>query len=141
MAAVKVTSLWTALISLLAALFASLGLTGSASASRKRPALPVRVETGERVTPRKTRQTRQTRRTQQTYEPQTPGAGRVPRQGATPQRAPRDRSLPPTIKQRIGAEAHGTSPSVRYRAEPPDGLALLQGPLPVPGAALATPAA
>jgi hypothetical protein len=27
----------------------------------------------------------------------------------------RDRSLPPTIKQRIGAEAHGSSPSVRQR--------------------------
>ncbi|MEU2155562.1 DUF6344 domain-containing protein [Streptomyces sp. NPDC019396] len=141
MAAVKVTSLWTALISLFAALFASLGLTGSASASRKRPALPVPLETEERVSPRRTRKTRRTRQERQTYEPQIPGAGRVPRQGAASQRAPRDRSLPPTIKQRIGAEAHGTSPSVRYLPEVPDGLALLQGPLPEPGATVATPAA
>ncbi|MFJ3823009.1 DUF6344 domain-containing protein [Streptomyces nodosus] len=28
---------------------------------------------------------------------------------------PRDRSLPPTMKQRIRAEAHGSSPSCRHR--------------------------
>ncbi|MFE3741258.1 DUF6344 domain-containing protein, partial [Streptomyces sp. NPDC059134] len=31
-----------------------------------------------------------------------------------PRALPRARSLPPTIKQRIRAEAHGSSPSVRH---------------------------
>ncbi|MFI0940990.1 DUF6344 domain-containing protein [Streptomyces sp. NPDC021020] len=38
----------------------------------------------------------------------------------------RERSLPPTMKQRIGAEAHGASPSARSVAEPFD---LAFGPL------------
>ncbi|MFE4061172.1 DUF6344 domain-containing protein, partial [Streptomyces sp. NPDC059096] len=33
---------------------------------------------------------------------------------AVPRALPRARSLPPTIKQRIRAEAHGSSPSVRH---------------------------
>ncbi|MFE7133908.1 DUF6344 domain-containing protein [Streptomyces sp. NPDC057638] len=37
----------------------------------------------------------------------------VPAQGPRWSHVPRVRSLPPTIKQRIGAEAHGTSPAVR----------------------------
>ncbi|MFI0895258.1 DUF6344 domain-containing protein [Streptomyces sp. NPDC020983] len=44
----------------------------------------------------------------------------------------RERSLPPTMKQRIGAEAHGASPSARSVAEPFD---LPLGP---PAAAAAT---
>ncbi|SCF86833.1 MULTISPECIES: DUF6344 domain-containing protein, partial [unclassified Streptomyces] len=38
-----------------------------------------------------------------------PARASVPRATAS-----RDRSLPPTIKQRINAEAHGSSPSVRH---------------------------
>ncbi len=56
--------------------------------------------------------------------PAAPAAGLLPAQSAagtrgpvrwTPPRAPLplERSLPPTIKQRIHAEAHGSSPSVR----------------------------
>ncbi|MCP9974094.1 DUF6344 domain-containing protein [Streptomyces somaliensis] len=41
------------------------------------------------------------------------GTGRATGYGAGPGRAPRARALPPTIKQRISAEAHGASPAVR----------------------------
>ncbi|CAG6393456.1 DUF6344 domain-containing protein [Streptomyces cocklensis] len=39
-----------------------------------------------------------------------------------PRPSERGRSLPPTMKQRIRAEAHGTSPSSRSIAVPVDGL-------------------
>jgi hypothetical protein len=39
-----------------------------------------------------------------------------------PRSSERGRSLPPTMKQRIRAEAHGTSPSTRSIAAPVDGL-------------------
>ncbi|WUH92243.1 DUF6344 domain-containing protein [Streptomyces sp. NBC_00433] len=39
-----------------------------------------------------------------------------------PRSSGRGRSLPPTMKQRIRAEAHGTSPSSRSIAVPVDGL-------------------
>ncbi|QDY77842.1 DUF6344 domain-containing protein [Streptomyces qinzhouensis] len=47
---------------------------------------------------------------------------------------PREKALPPTIKQRIGAEAHGSSPSVRR-------IPLYDTDAPVPGAAPETAAA
>jgi uncharacterized protein DUF6344 len=54
----------------------------------------------------------------------TPPATRTP---AVHPPLPRARALPPTMKQRIGAEAHGKSPSCRHRplddsaeAEPDD---------------------
>jgi hypothetical protein len=72
-----------------------------------------------------------------TEEPALDGAPRVPAPAhATPyQRAnvpaprpyERERSLPPTMKQRIGAEAHGTSPSARSVAVPVHGLDGLAG--------------
>ncbi|MYV70736.1 hypothetical protein GT043_33335, partial [Streptomyces sp. SID2131] len=45
-----------------------------------------------------------------------------------------DRSLPPTIKQRIAAEAHGSSPTARRRSSAPatvesDPLALTESAL------------
>jgi hypothetical protein len=72
-----------------------------------------------------------------TEEPALDVARRVPAPApATPyQRAyvpaprpyERERSLPPTMKQRIGAEAHGTSPSARSVAVPVHGLDGLAG--------------
>lgn len=72
-----------------------------------------------------------------TEEPALDVAPRVPAPAhATPyQRAnvpaprpyERERSLPPTMKQRIGAEAHGTSPSARSVAVPVPGLDGLAG--------------
>lgn len=72
-----------------------------------------------------------------TEEPALDVAPRVPAPApATPYQrvyvpAPRpyehERSLPPTMKQRIGAEAHGTSPSARSVAVPVHGLDGLAG--------------
>lgn len=50
----------------------------------------------------------------------------------SPRSSRRDRSLPPTMKQRISAEAHGASPSARSVAVPADGCV---GALAVPTAA------
>ncbi|MEU7035466.1 DUF6344 domain-containing protein [Streptomyces sp. NPDC046237] len=98
MATAKVKQFWTAFISVLFALLASVGLASAAAAAQS-PAV---------------------------QQPEEPAA----KSAATPARATaaapaersvhqwpttvRERSLPPTIKQRIGAEAHNSSPSVRH---------------------------
>ncbi|WP_241518768.1 DUF6344 domain-containing protein [Streptomyces sp. CB03238] len=90
MAAVKrtheVTHFWTAFFSLLSAILTALGLKRTPSA-----AIPV-------------------------YADQAAAApAPAPRCfGPAVRDWTRDLSLPPTIKQRIRAEAHGTSPSVRH---------------------------
>ncbi|MFE5481441.1 DUF6344 domain-containing protein [Streptomyces sp. NPDC056527] len=96
MATAKVKQFWTAFISVLFALLASVGLASTATAAQA-PAV------------------------QQPEEPASPAAPAARTQAVVPaQRAAhqwpwvRDRSLPPTIKQRIGAEAHNSSPSVRH---------------------------
>ncbi|MER5306931.1 DUF6344 domain-containing protein [Streptomyces sp. NPDC002773] len=102
MATAKVKQFWTAFISVLFALLASVGLAGTAAATQQ-PAV------------------------QQPEEPAGPAAAApVARERAAlasvpAQRAHRwtlagDRSLPPTIKQRIAAEAHGSSPATRQRS-------------------------
>ncbi|MEO3972750.1 DUF6344 domain-containing protein [Streptomyces sp. CAU 1734] len=136
-AAIKVRDLWTAFITALVTLFAALGLTGTASATRRTagapaaapdsPAVPVaaRTESGGSGDPGAGAGT---------GSAAGDSAGRTGSRGITGPRRERtvrasvpaqktrntrwnprtrDRSLPPTIKQRIGAEAHGTSPSVR----------------------------
>ncbi|MDX3850429.1 DUF6344 domain-containing protein [Streptomyces sp. AK02-01A] len=93
MAAFKVKHMWTAFITAFFAVLASLGLTAPAAAGgtavqqpTEQPVpAPAAAEGSEKTTDR------------------APGAG-------APQRG---RSLPPTIKQRIHAEAHGSSPSAR----------------------------
>ncbi|WP_351230250.1 DUF6344 domain-containing protein [Streptomyces sp. NPDC002133] len=108
-AAVKVKKLWTAFISLLIALLAPLGFAPSTSAAPQSAG----------------------------RQPEEPSAQDRPRTAATESgkqvrvvrpRQPRDRSLPPTIKQRIRAEAHGTSPSVRHRPAAPESEADAQDP-------------
>ncbi|MFF8843460.1 DUF6344 domain-containing protein [Streptomyces sp. NPDC015127] len=100
MAAFKVRNLWTAFVTAFFALLASVGLTtATAAAAASQPAARTSDE------PVKAR-------------PQTSGVV-VPaqsRRAATARRLPtaRDRSLPPTMKQRIGAEAHGASPATRH---------------------------
>ncbi|MEU8757845.1 DUF6344 domain-containing protein [Streptomyces sp. NPDC048659] len=98
MATAKVKQFWTAFISVLFALLASLGLATPAAAAPQ-PAL------------------------QQGEEPALAGgtgtaaerpAVSVPAQRSHQWRAARSNALPPTIKQRIGAEAHGSSPAVRH---------------------------
>ncbi|WP_406060107.1 DUF6344 domain-containing protein [Streptomyces sp. NBC_01077] len=103
MATAKVKQFWTAFISVLFALLAAVGLAGTAAATQQ-PAV------------------------QQPEEPAGPAAATAPVVGeraslasVPAQRAHRwplvgDRSLPPTIKQRIAAEAHGSSPAARHRS-------------------------
>ncbi|MGW0118892.1 DUF6344 domain-containing protein [Streptomyces sp. NPDC003327] len=98
MATAKVKQFWTAFVSVLFALLAAVGLAGTAAAAQQ-PAV------------------------QQPEEPTAPTAATaageralvsVPAQRAHRWALAGDRALPPTIKQRIGAEAHGSSPSVRH---------------------------
>ncbi|MEU3395773.1 hypothetical protein ACVW0K_003507 [Streptomyces filamentosus] len=123
MATAKVKQFWTAFISVLFALLASVGLATPAAARGQAPvtqpeepaapasaAAPAVAERAASVV------------TQRRAEPWYPVA-----QG----------SLPPTIKQRIGAEAHGSSPSVRHsRAAAP----LANDPVALAELALATAA-
>ncbi|KOX38515.1 MULTISPECIES: DUF6344 domain-containing protein [unclassified Streptomyces] len=103
MATAKVKQFWAAFISVLFALLASVGLTGTAAAAQQpavqqpeEPAAPAAVTTsaaaGERA------------------------SASVPAQRAHRWPLAGDRSLPPTIKQRIAAEAHGSSPAARQRS-------------------------
>ncbi|MFJ4774695.1 DUF6344 domain-containing protein [Streptomyces uncialis] len=89
----KVMALWTALISAIVAVLATLGLSSPAVAA------PVQ-QTGE-------------------ARNSAPAAREASKQAATAP-ARYDRSLPPTMKQRIRAEAHGSSPSCRSCAAPYD---------------------
>jgi Family of unknown function (DUF6344) len=92
MAANKVIKLWTVLISAVLAVLAALGLTTPATA-----AAPV----------------------QQPSESCNGTAdATVPAPDAIHWRPPYARSLPPTMKQRIHAEAHGSSPTCRHLPAP-----------------------
>ncbi|WP_438292805.1 DUF6344 domain-containing protein [Streptomyces sp. HUAS TT7] len=96
MATSKLTTWWTALIGALVALFASLGLAGQATAAAPAASVPQHNATYNRS------------------EPDTPVAPGV--HWAVPAAS----ALPPTMKQRIRAEAHGASPSSRHRADDRD---------------------
>lgn len=87
MAQNKVMNLWTAFITALLALCTTLGLITTAAAA----AVP------QTETPRNT-------------TPADPAA-----QPESPWSSAYDRSLPPTMKQRIRAEAHGKTPNCRHR--------------------------
>ncbi|WP_405643675.1 DUF6344 domain-containing protein [Streptomyces uncialis] len=89
----KVMALWTALISAIVAVLATLGLSSPAVAA------PVQ-QAGE-------------------ARNSAPAAREASKPAATAP-ARYDRSLPPTMKQRIRAEAHGSSPSCRSCAAPYD---------------------
>ncbi|MDX3638041.1 DUF6344 domain-containing protein [Streptomyces sp. MB09-02B] len=88
MAQNKVMKLWTAIVTAFLALCTALGLvTTTATASAAVP---------------------QTETTRNCAVPATIPAMSLPAR-------PHDRALPPTMKQRIRAEAHGSSPSCRRR--------------------------
>ncbi|MFH8837470.1 DUF6344 domain-containing protein [Streptomyces sp. NPDC017868] len=105
MATAKVKQFWTAFVSVLFALLASVGLANTAAAAAQ-PAV------------------------QQPEEPAAPAVSAAVRAVTAGERAlasvpaqrthrwplAGDRSLPPTIKQRIAAEAHGSSPAARQRS-------------------------
>ncbi|MEW1723614.1 DUF6344 domain-containing protein [Streptomyces sp. NPDC093109] len=97
MAAFKVKKLWTVFITAFFAVLASLGLTAPAAAAGTAVQQPADQPAQAPAAAARHH-----------AEPGTAGWAAVPRA------LPRDRSLPPTIKQRIRAEAHGSSPSVRH---------------------------
>ncbi|MFC9795136.1 DUF6344 domain-containing protein [Streptomyces sp. NPDC057695] len=103
MATAKVKQFWTAFISVLFALLASVGLAGTAAAAQQhgvqQPEEPAGPAAGASAAAEK--------RAALASVP-APRAHRLPLVG--------DRSLPPTIKQRIAAEAHGSSPATRNRS-------------------------
>ncbi|KQX49489.1 MULTISPECIES: DUF6344 domain-containing protein [unclassified Streptomyces] len=102
MATAKVKQFWTAFISVLFALLASVGLAGTAAAAQQ-PAVqqPEEPAAGPAATPAAAGE-------RATASVPAQRAHRLPPAG--------DRSLPPTIKQRIAAEAHGSSPASRNRS-------------------------
>ncbi|MFC7305923.1 DUF6344 domain-containing protein [Streptomyces monticola] len=88
MASHKVTRVWSVIVTALLAFFASLGLITTAAAT---PAVPQQDSAGN-----------------------SSAASAVTRPAAQASAAtPYDLSRPPTMKQRIRAEAHGSSPSSR----------------------------
>lgn len=99
MAAMKVRNLWTAFITAFFALLASVGLTAATTTATAapQPAAP---------TPGRVDLPKQTRR--------QPVRATVPAPSTRWSPTAHDRSLPPTIKQRIRAEAHGSSPTSRH---------------------------
>ncbi|MFG3496104.1 DUF6344 domain-containing protein [Streptomyces sp. NPDC047928] len=102
MAAVKVTQFWTAFVSVVSVVFAFL----------RALALP---KTATRTAPKTAPKTAS--RTPSQAPSAAVRAGQALRVVQTAQAvggAVRERALPPTIKQRIRAEAHGASPSVRH---------------------------
>ncbi|MEE4488875.1 DUF6344 domain-containing protein [Streptomyces sp. BE230] len=91
MSTFKAKSIWTAFITAFFALLASLGLASSAAAATEATV---------------------TEPASTSHEHRAPTAATV----TTPSvrwTLPRDRALPPTMKQRIRAEAHGSSPATR----------------------------
>ncbi|MER6783504.1 DUF6344 domain-containing protein [Streptomyces sp. NPDC000658] len=89
----RLMKLWTAIVTAVLALCTTLGLitTTAAAATLTEP-----VRAGESATPAYT----------------------TDRAAASPGLWSQARSLPPTMKQRIRAEAHGKSPSCRHRGLP-----------------------
>ncbi|MFI6682972.1 DUF6344 domain-containing protein [Streptomyces sp. NPDC050485] len=97
MATSKLTTWWTALISMFVALFAALGFAGQASAAAPVASVPQHDVTYNRS--------------------ELPASVAPTVHWALPSPS----ALPPTMKQRIRAEAHGASPSSRHRADVRDG--------------------
>ncbi|PZT72854.1 MULTISPECIES: DUF6344 domain-containing protein [unclassified Streptomyces] len=94
MSTVTAKSIWTAFITAFFALLASLGLAGSTAAA---------AESTHTNTERAA-----------TTPVHTPAARATATGPSVRWTLPRDRALPPTMKQRIRAEAHGSSPATRH---------------------------
>ncbi|THA31162.1 hypothetical protein E6R18_18075 [Streptomyces sp. A1277] len=92
MSTFKAKSIWTAFITAIFALLASLGLAGSTAAATEATATEPAATSHEHT-----------------------GAARATAPAPSVRwTLPRDRALPPTMKQRIRAEAHGSSPATRH---------------------------
>ncbi|MFC8726590.1 DUF6344 domain-containing protein [Streptomyces bacillaris] len=94
-------SIWTAFITAFFALLASLGLatataTANAANATNAPAQP-----------------------STTTQEHTGATAATPLAPSVRWTLPRDRALPPTMKQRIRAEAHGSSPATRHLSADP----------------------
>ncbi|MFE9092746.1 DUF6344 domain-containing protein [Streptomyces sp. NPDC007264] len=87
MAGNKVMKLWTAIVTAFLALCAALGFATTTAEAAVAPT-----------------------------QPEGGSAPQMTLPGPAPDSWARDRSLPPTMKQRIHAEAHGASPTCRHRA-------------------------
>ncbi|MET8398803.1 DUF6344 domain-containing protein [Streptomyces sp900116325] len=87
MSTFKVKSIWTAFITAFFALLASMGLISAPAANAEQPTATNQEHTAAAAATATTPSVRWT--------------------------LPRDRALPPTMKQRIRAEAHGSSPATR----------------------------
>ncbi|MFD7746809.1 DUF6344 domain-containing protein [Streptomyces sp. NPDC059698] len=92
-------NIWTAFVTAFFALLASLGLATAAAstANATNAALPPSATTHEH----------------------TAATAATPYAPSVRWTLPRDRALPPTMKQRIRAEAHGSSPATRHLAVDP----------------------
>jgi hypothetical protein len=102
-----VRTFWGTLLSVLLKCIAALGFTAPAARAARRSrtagaALPVAAEHTALVAA-----------TGPGTAPDGAGTGRIPAPRGYEAVAVRGRTLPPTMKQRIGAEAHGSSPSAR----------------------------
>ncbi|WP_326619815.1 DUF6344 domain-containing protein [Streptomyces decoyicus] len=122
MAATKVMKFWAVCLAMLGKLLASLGVSAAASAARRDAALYERtLGNGNAGTDAPGAEAPETARC--AAPDPGPGTPAVPAPRAVPlfgQPDPARRmfarpELPPTIKQRISAEAHGTSPGLRSR--------------------------
>ncbi|MEV0373807.1 DUF6344 domain-containing protein [Streptomyces sp. NPDC050636] len=102
MAATKVTKFWAVCLAVLGKLLASLGVSAAASAARREAAMH---GDGARTTSDAARDAAPDR------DP-VPSCGQV---GSGRRMLGDCAQLPPTIKQRIRAEAHGASPTLRTR--------------------------
>ncbi|WP_103533372.1 DUF6344 domain-containing protein [Streptomyces sp. SM11] len=100
-------NIWTAFITAFFALLASLGLaTATASATNATNAA----------------------RPSATPQEHTGATAATPLAPSVRWTLPRDRALPPTMKQRIRAEAHGSSPATRHLSLDPAETARTTGP-------------
>ncbi|KOG41526.1 DUF6344 domain-containing protein [Streptomyces decoyicus] len=122
MAATKVMKFWAVCLAMLGKLLASLGVSAAASAARRDAALYERT-LGNGKAGTDAPGTEAPEAVHCAVPDPGPGTPAVPAPRAVPlfgQPDPARRmfarpELPPTIKQRISAEAHGTSPGLRSR--------------------------
>jgi hypothetical protein len=103
MAENRVMKLWTAIVSAFLALFTALGFVAATATAATAQTGP--THTGSENAGGESADSASARTARITAWP-----------AATPRDWPHARSLPPTMKQRIRAEAHGKSPSCRHRA-------------------------
>ncbi|MGC4947506.1 DUF6344 domain-containing protein [Streptomyces sp. DT224] len=96
MSTVTAKNIWTAFVTAFFALLAALGLASSTATAAQVTAANTNTEPAA------------------TVHEHTPAARATATGPSVRWTLPRDRALPPTMKQRIRAEAHGSSPATRH---------------------------